>query len=64
MPTLSNTKHKVIVLLSGTCVPCREIAQQLSSKNNRDVVALVAGRPKLAQAISEMLPGSFEVVFV
>jgi hypothetical protein len=52
-----------VLLLGGTCAPCRELAPQLSSVRTRGtVLALVTGRDEQAGDLVRMLPPSFEVV--
>lgn len=54
-----------LILLSATCSPCRELANGLRDEimpANRAVIALVPGRPELADGVIELLPPSIRAV--
>jgi len=54
---------RTLLFLSATCAPCREIASALSSKGVGDgVLAVIAGDPESAGAVSTLLPSSVETV--
>lgn len=63
IPRLSQEVSTFVVLLSATCIPCREVAADLRSHVfSGPVVALIAGEGEVAEAIVEMTPGEFEIV--
>lgn len=52
-----------LLLISPTCVPCRELAPQLGTvRLEGRVVALVPGRPEVADDMVAQLPRSFAVM--
>ncbi len=52
-----------VILLSATCSPCREIADKLDGDRvEPGTVALVAGRPELADGVANLLPSHVRVL--
>ena len=52
-----------LLLLSGTCAPCRELAPQLASVETRGlVVSLVPGDEEGVRDLIPLIPPSYEVV--
>lgn len=54
-----------LVLLSATCNPCREMAEQMRAEHfppGEKLIALVPGREHLADGVIAMLPQSFRAI--
>lgn len=53
-----------VLVISATCMPCRELATELSTipYEAPRTVALLAGREELAQGLEELLPQHIEVI--
>lgn len=58
-----NGEPTYVLLLSTTCGPCRELADDLNGTDvDAPLVALIAGADELADALVDMLPNDFHVV--
>lgn len=55
---------RTVLFLSGTCGDCRSLATALSAEDvGPEVIALIGGRPSLAQDVGELLPAGLGHVF-
>lgn len=61
--TASNAEQLHVLVLSATCGPCRELADELAKDPpTQSVIALIGGEREPAAAIGERLPGQVRVV--
>ncbi|MGH8602343.1 MAG: hypothetical protein ACREXR_06075 [Gammaproteobacteria bacterium] len=52
-----------LLLLSASCEPCRELAEELSDRRiDATVVALIPGRKEVAEGIADLLPSEIRTV--
>lgn len=59
---LSDTERAYLLLLSSTCLSCREIAPSLEPPPDFAARALLPGKGELPDAMARLLPDGFQVV--
>lgn len=63
VPRLGQGGLAYVLTLGATCTPCRELVSNLrGAQFDEDMIALLGGRPEVADSVAEMLPPSFSVV--
>ncbi len=63
LPKLQELQPYFLLLLSSSCVPCRELASTISRLESRtELIVLLAGSDELAQGMTELLPKDLVVI--
>lgn len=63
LPQIDDTRRITIMLISATCTPCRTLVDELQKyRFDSSVIALLAGRPELADSLVPLLTPRMHVV--